>query len=44
MTLRLFYKLYRHYKDNFDLEMRLTRNNVTYHEAYLRAQKEEEWF
>ena len=40
----MFNKLYGHYKNNFDIEMRLTHANVTYAEAYARAQKEEEWF
>ena len=44
MTLTLFNKLYGHYKNNWDLEMRLTQANVTYAEAYVRSQKAQEWF
>lgn len=40
----MFNKLYSHYKDNFDTEMRLYNANVTYEEAYEQAQKAEEWF
>lgn len=43
LTLTEFNRLYKHYKDNWDLEMRLTRNNVTYAEAYAKAMKDEEW-
>ena len=38
-----FNKLYGHYKDNFDLEMRMTHNNVTYRELYQKMQQDEEW-
>lgn len=44
LTLTLFNKLYGHYKDDFDLEMRLKNANMTYAEAYEKTQKEEEWF
>ena len=44
MSLRMFMKLYQHYKDIFDLEMRLKNANVTYAEAYIEQQKSEEWF
>lgn len=44
MTLTLFNKLYGHYKDNFDMEMRLRNANVTYAEAFRQAQQDEEWF
>lgn len=40
----MFNKLYKHYKDNFDMEMRLKNANCTYQEAFQRAMKEEEWF
>ena len=43
LTLSLFYRLYQHYKDDFDNEMRMQKANVTYAEAYARAQKSEEW-
>lgn len=44
LTLKIFNKLYQHYKDDFDLETRLKNQNVTYKEAYAKAQKAEEWF
>ena len=44
MTLAMFNKFYAHYKDNFDCEMRLFNANVTYKEAWVKSQKEEEWF
>lgn len=40
----MFNKLYSHYKANFDLEMRLSKANMTYAEAFAKSQKEEEWF
>lgn len=43
MTLTLFNKLHKHYKDTFDMEMRLTKAGMTYEEAYREAQKAEEW-
>lgn len=43
MTLTLFNKLHKQYKDNFDMEMRLKKANMTYEEMELKAQKEEEW-
>jgi hypothetical protein len=39
----MFNKLYKHYKDDWSLEMRLFRNDLTYEEAFQKAQKEEEW-
>lgn len=39
-----FMKLYQHYKDDFDLEMRLRNANMTYEEAFVKSQKAEEWF
>lgn len=44
ITLRLFNKLYKHYKDAFDLEMRLKATNTTYEEAYKKANDAQEWF
>ena len=44
LTLTAFNKLYRHYKNDFDLEMRLTAANTTYAEAHKKAQKDDEWF
>ncbi len=40
----MFNKLYGHYKDNFDTELRLTKANMTYEEAFIQSQKDEEWF
>lgn len=44
LTLRMFSKLYQHYKDNFDIEMRLKNANVTYEDAFKEQQEDEEWF
>lgn len=40
----MFNKLYGHYKDNFDIEMRLKNANATYREAFIKSQQDEEWF
>ena len=39
----MFNKLYGHYKTNWDYEMRLTKANMTYAEAFIKAQQDEEW-
>ena len=39
----MFNKLYGHYKDNWDMEMRLQNKNMTYQEAYIKSQQDEEW-
>lgn len=44
LTLYMFNKLYEHYKDDFDIEMRLKKANMTYSEAFNKAQENEEWF
>lgn len=44
LTMTMFFKLYQHYKDTFDLEMRLRNANMTYEDAYESAEKAEEWF
>lgn len=44
LTLTLFNKLYKHYKDTFDMELRLKNANVTYEEAFNKGQQEQEWF
>ena len=44
LTLTMFNKLYGHYKDMWDLEMRLTNANKTYRQAFAESQKAEEWF
>lgn len=43
LTLTMFNKLYGHYKDTWDYEMRLSKANMTYAEAFVKSQKEEEW-
>lgn len=40
----MFNKLYEHYKDNWDYEMRLSQSNMTYKEAFIKSQQDEEWF
>lgn len=44
MTLTLFNKFYKNYKDDFDLEMMLKKTGTTYAKAYKKAQDSEEWF
>ena len=44
LTLTLFNKLYQHYKNSFDLELRLKYTGTTYEEAYKKAEKAQEWF
>ena len=45
LTLNLFLKLYKHYKDAFDMELMLRRANMTYAEAEAKAyQRETSWF
>ena len=44
LTLTLFNKLYKHYKDTFDIELRLKNNNLTYQEAFSKQQESEQWF
>ena len=39
----MFNKLYGHYKNTWDLEMRLAHNNMTHAEAYAKSMKDEEW-
>jgi hypothetical protein len=43
MTLRKFMRLYNHYKNNFDLEMSLKRNGITYAKLADLEIQEEEW-
>ena len=40
----MFNKLYGHYKDMWDMEMTLTQAKMTYAEAYIKSQQDEEWF
>ena len=44
MTLTMFYKMYEHYKDNWDMEMRMFNANKTYADAFVLQQKDAEWF
>lgn len=44
LTLTLFNKMYKHYKDTFDMELRLKNANITYQEAFTKQQESEEWF
>lgn len=44
LTYWMFNKLYTHYKNNFDIEMRLRNANITYEEAWTKSQEAEEWF
>lgn len=43
LTLTLFNKLYQHYKNDFDIEIRLKNANITYEEVYNKSQKNDEW-
>ena len=44
LTIKMFNKLYGHYKDTWDYEMRLSKSNMTYREAFIKSQQDEEWF
>lgn len=44
LTLTMFNKLYGHYKNMWDMEMRMTQSNMTYKELYLKSQQDDEWF
>lgn len=44
ITYALFSRLYQHYKNDFDIEMRLKASNTTYAELEERAMREEQWF
>lgn len=43
LTLTMFNRLYGHYKTMWSLEMRLAHQNMTYDEAFQKAQQDEEW-
>lgn len=43
LTMTMFNKLYGHYKNTWGLEMRLAHANMTYAEAFAKAQQDEEW-
>lgn len=44
LTLRLFNKLYKHYKNDFDLENYLRNQKTTYKELKVKSQQSEFWF
>ena len=44
LTVTMFNKLYGHYKNNWDFEMILTHNHMTYAEAFVKSQEDAEWF
>ncbi len=44
LTVNMFFRLYGHYKDNFALEMRLFKANMTYDELDAKTMQSEEWF
>lgn len=39
----MFNRLYQHYKNQWDLEMRLTKHDMTYAELRRKQQQDEEW-
>ena len=41
--MTMFNKLYGHYKNNWDYEMRHNHANLTYAEAFAKSQEDEEW-
>lgn len=43
MTLRKFNQLYGHYKNNFDMQMMMTRAGVTYSKLAEKEIENEEW-
>ena len=44
LTLTTFYKLYKHYKSTWDLEMLMWHTKTTYAEVDKRSQQADEWF
>ena len=44
MTMKTFDRLYAEYKNDFDLELMLTKTRTTYRAAEEKALKSEEWF
>lgn len=44
LTITLFNKLYKHYKNTFDFEMMLRQTGTTYAEAYKKSNDAELWF
>ena len=43
LTLATFSRMWQHYKDNFDLELRLRFSGVTYEELRTKSDDSEEW-
>jgi hypothetical protein len=43
MTLTTFNKLYKQYREVFDVELRLQRSQMTYQELFKKSQESEEW-
>lgn len=44
LTLTMFNRLYKQYKDDWDWEMQLFHARMTYEQSFRQAQKEQEWF
>ena len=44
LTIRQFLNLYQAYKDQFDVELRLTLSRTTFKQAEAESMKAEEWF
>ena len=44
LTLRTFNKMYQLYKNDFDMEMRLKKRDITYQELEEKQIENEEWF
>lgn len=44
LTLTTFNKLYKHYKDDFDIELYLRHSGKTYKQAFAEVEKKDDWF
>lgn len=44
LTYKMFDKLYQHYKDDFDLEMKMKATRTSYQKLKAEMYKSEEWF
>lgn len=40
----MFNLLYSHYKEDWSMEMRMRKANMTYDEIYQKSMEDEEWF
>ena len=40
----MFNKLYSHYKNDWSMEMRLSKANMTYEEMAQKAREQDDWF